>query len=189
VPVLATIPSTKRKRILPEEPKSMLAEAFRTARINLQYLNVNSARQVIGFTSSTSGEGKTFSAVNLATVIALSGKRTVIVDADMRRPRLAETMGVPEGQGLSTYLIGECTLDDMVRRSDVQGLDLITAGPIPPNPLELVELERMDQLFKTLRDRYDHVIVDASPMGLVSEYVILMRHVDITLYLVRQGVT
>ena len=189
VPVLATIPSTKRKRILPEEPKSMLAEAFRTARINLQYLNVNSARQVIGFTSSTSGEGKTFSAVNLATVIALSGKRTVIVDADMRRPRLAETMGVPEGQGLSTYLIGECTLDDMVRRSDVQGLDLITAGPIPPNPLELVELERMDQLFKTLRERYDHVIVDASPMGLVSEYVILMRHVDITLYLVRQGVT
>jgi capsular exopolysaccharide synthesis family protein len=189
IPVLATIPTTKRKRVMPEEPKSLLAESFRTARINLQYLNVQSGRQVIGFTSSTSGEGKTFSAVNLATVIALSGKRTVIMDADMRRPRLAETLGIPEGQGLSTYLIGECTIDDMVHRSDVQGLDVITSGPIPPNPLELVELDRMEQLFKELRNRYDHIIVDASPMGLVSEYVILMRHVDITLYLVRQGHT
>ncbi|MDQ3100467.1 MAG: polysaccharide biosynthesis tyrosine autokinase [Bacteroidota bacterium] len=189
IPVLATIPTSKRKRILPEEPKSLLAESFRTARINLQYLNVHSGRQVIGFTSSTSGEGKTFCAVNLATVIALSGKRTLIIDADMRRPRLAETMNVAEGQGLSTHLIGECTVDEMIRRSDVQGLDLVTAGPIPPNPLELVELERMEQLFKELRSRYDHIIVDASPMGLVSEYVILMRHVDITLYLVRQGFT
>ena len=189
IAVLASIPGTKRKRVLPEEPKSMLAEAFRTARINLQYLNVNSGRQVIGFTSSTSGEGKTFCAVNLATVIALSGKRTLLLDADMRRPRLAETMGVAEGQGLSTYLIGECTLEEAIRRSDVQGLDMITAGPIPPNPLELVELERMDQLFKELRGRYDHIIVDASPLGLVSEYVILLRHVDITLYLVRQGTT
>jgi capsular exopolysaccharide synthesis family protein len=189
IPVLATIPNSKRKRVMPEEPKSLLAESFRTARINLQYLNVHSGKQVIGFTSSTSGEGKTFCAVNLATVIALSGKRTLIMDADMRRPRLAETMGVQEGQGLSTYLIGECTLDEMIRRSDVQGLDLISAGPIPPNPLELVELEKMSMLFKELRDRYDHIIVDASPMGLVSEYVILMRHVDVTLYLVRQGHT
>jgi capsular exopolysaccharide synthesis family protein len=189
IPVLATIPTSKRKRVLPEEPKSRLAEAFRTARINLQYLNVHSGRQVIGFTSSTSGEGKTFCAVNLATVIALSGKRTLILDADMRRPRLAETMNVQEGQGLSTWLIGECTLDDMIRRSDVTGLDLITAGPIPPNPLELVELDRMEELFKELRSRYDNIIVDASPMGLVSEYVILMRHVDITLYLVRQRYT
>ena len=189
IPVLATVPSSKRKRILPEEPKSLLAESFRTARINLQYLNVHTGRQVIGFTSSTSGEGKTFCAVNMATVIALSGKRTLLLDADMRRPRLAETMNVAEGAGLSTHLIGECTIEEMIRRSDVQGLDLITAGPIPPNPLELVELDRMEQLFKELRSRYDHIVVDASPMGLVSEYVILMRHVDITLYLVRQGVT
>ncbi len=189
IPVLSTVPTSKRKRILPEEPKSLLAESFRTARINLQYLNVHSGKQVVGFTSSTSGEGKTFCAINMATVIALSGKRTLLLDADMRRPRLAETMNVTEGAGLSTHLIGECTIDEMIRRSDVQGLDLITAGPIPPNPLELVELERMELLFKELRSRYDHIVVDASPMGLVSEYVILMRHVDITLYVVRQGFT
>ncbi|MBK7083576.1 MAG: CpsD/CapB family tyrosine-protein kinase [Flavobacteriales bacterium] len=126
IPILATIPGSKRKRILPSEPKSLLAESFRTARINLQYLNANADRQVIGFTSSSSGEGKTFCAVNLATVLALSGKRTVIVDADMRRPRLGETLGLPEGPGLSTYLIGEAALEDVIVRTDIEGLDAIT---------------------------------------------------------------
>ncbi|MBK6626149.1 MAG: polysaccharide biosynthesis tyrosine autokinase [Flavobacteriales bacterium] len=189
IPVLATIPGGKRKRVLPNEPKSLLAESFRTARINLQYLNANAARQVIGFTSSTSGEGKTFCAVNLASVMAMSGQRTLIIDADMRRPRLEETLELKAGQGLSNYLIGECQLSDIIRRSDVEGLDVITAGPVPPNPLELVELPRMAELFQHLRGRYDQIIVDASPMGLVSEYVILARHIDVTLYVVRQNRT
>ncbi|MCB0791116.1 MAG: polysaccharide biosynthesis tyrosine autokinase [Flavobacteriales bacterium] len=189
LPVLTTIPNTKRKRITPDEPKSLLAESFRTARINLQYLNPGASREVVGLTSSTSGEGKTFCAVNLATVMALSGKRTVLIDADMRRPRVVETMGLADGPGLSTYLIEGCTLDEMVQRSDVPGLDVIGAGPIPPNPLELVETPQLAELFKRLRDRYDQIVVDASPMGLVSEFVILMRHIDVTLYVVRQGTT
>lgn len=189
IPVLTTIPGTKRKRILPDEPKSLLAESFRTARINMQYLNPNDQRQVVGFTSSTSGEGKTFCAVNLATVMALSGKRVVLVDADMRRPRVAETLEMKGGKGLSTYLIGECPLNQIIEPSDIPGLDVISAGPIPPNPLELVELPAMEALFRDLRSRYDHIVVDASPMGLVSEFVIIMRHVDLTLYVVRQGYT
>lgn len=189
IPVLATIPTAKRKRVLPDDPKSLLAESFRTARINLQYLNPTSDRQVVGFTSSTSGEGKTFCALNLATVMALSGKRVVVVDADMRRPKVGEYLELEEGKGLSNYLIGECRLDEVIRPTDISGLEVITAGPIPPNPLELVELPSMAQLFAKLRERYDHVLVDASPMGLVSEYVILMRHVDLSLYVVRQGYT
>ncbi|MEX1131747.1 MAG: polysaccharide biosynthesis tyrosine autokinase [Flavobacteriales bacterium] len=189
IPVLATIPGTKRKRVLPDEPKSLLAESFRTARINMQYLNSTAQRQVVGFTSSTSGEGKTFCALNLSTVMALSGKRVVLVDADMRRPRVAETLDMKGGKGLSTYLIGECALNDIVQKTDIPGLDVITAGPIPPNPLELVELPAMEALFRELRSQYDHVVVDASPMGLVSEFVIIMRHVDLTLYVVRQGYT
>jgi capsular exopolysaccharide synthesis family protein len=189
IPVLATIPNTKRKRILPDEPKSLLAESFRTTRINLQYLNPGALRQVVGITSSTSGEGKTFSAINLATVMALSGKRVLLIDADMRRPRVAETLELAQGVGLSTYLIGECRLEEMVQRTDVPGLDVVTAGPIPPNPLELVELPAMEELFKEVRSKYDHIVVDASPMGLVSEFVIIMRHVDLSLYVVRQGYT
>jgi capsular exopolysaccharide synthesis family protein len=189
LPILALIPTSKRKRILPDEPKSMLAESFRTARINLQYLNVSTQRQIIGFTSSSSGEGKTFCALNLATVMAISGKRTLLIDADMRRPRVASVLEMPEGPGLSTYLIGEASLDTIIKKTDVAGLDVIMAGPIPPNPLELVEHVRITELFAQLRGRYDQIIVDASPMGLVSEYVIIMRHVDVTLYVVRQGFT
>ncbi len=189
VPLLAMIPTSKRKRVLPEEPKSMLAESFRTARINLQYLNVGAQRQVIGFTSSMSGEGKTFCAVNMATIMALSGKRTLLIDADMRRPRVADALELGEGLGLSTYLIGETDVKGLVRATNIPGLEVITAGPIPPNPLELVEQDRLADLFRQMRGSYDHIIVDASPIGLVSEYVILMRHVDVTLYVARQGVT
>jgi capsular exopolysaccharide synthesis family protein len=189
LPVLAVIPGSKRKRITADEPKSLLAESFRTARINLQYLNPDAARQVVGFTSSTSGEGKTFCAVNTATVMAMSGKRTLLIDADMRRPRMAETMDLADGAGLSNYLIGECPLEQVIRRTDIPGLDVITAGPVPPNPLELVESPRMEELFRVLRGRYEHIVVDASPMGLVSEFKVLVQHVDITLYVVRQGYT
>ncbi len=189
LPVLAVIPSSKRKRISPDEPKSLLAESFRTARVNLQYLNANSARQVIGFTSSSSGEGKTFCAVNLATVMAQAGKRTLLIDADMRRPNVARMLELPEGQGLSTWLIGEASLDPLITRTDVLGLDVITAGPIPPNPLDLAESTRMAELINTVRGRYDQVIIDASPLGLVSEYVLLMQLVDVTLYVVREGKT
>lgn len=186
LPLLAMIPASKRKRISADEPKSMLAEAFRTVRINLQYLNADVPRQVIGFTSSSSGEGKTFCAVNLATVMALGGKKVVIVDADMRRPNVARTLGMDDSTGLSTWLIGEAGLDGIVRHTDVPGMDMISAGPIPPNPSELAESPRMTELMKSLRERYDHVIVDASPIGLVSEFVVLMGHLDVSLYVVRE---
>ena len=189
IPVLSTIPSSKRKRILPDEAKSLLAESFRTARINLQYLNPGQKKQAVGFTSSSSGEGKTFCAINMATVMAMSGKRTVLVDADMRRPRIAEYLQLPQGLGLSTYLIGECTLSDVLHKSDIPGMDVITSGPLPPNPLELAEQPRMTELFSELRQRYDMIIVDCSPLGLVSEFVVIMPHVDVSLYVVRQGHT
>lgn len=189
IPILSTIPSSKRKRILPEEAKSLLAESFRTARINLQYLNPGQRKQAVGFTSSSSGEGKTFCAINMATVMAMSGKRTVLIDADMRRPRVAEYLQLKPGPGLSTYLIGECTLQEALQKSDIAGLDVIAAGPLPPNPLELVEQPRLEQLFNELRERYDMIIVDCSPMGLVSEFVVVMRHVDVSLYVVREGFT
>jgi capsular exopolysaccharide synthesis family protein len=166
-----------------------LGESFRTARINLQYLNPNMLRQVIGITSSTSGEGKTFCAVNLATVMAMSNKRTLLMDADMRKPMVQTSLDLPDGKGLSTYLIGEAGVDEIIGRTDIKGLDVIIAGPIPPNPLELAESPRMGELLQQLRTRYDQIIIDASPMGIVSEFKVLVHHLDITLYVVRQGYT
>ncbi|MBS1937055.1 MAG: polysaccharide biosynthesis tyrosine autokinase [Bacteroidetes bacterium] len=189
IPVLSTVPMSKSERIKSMEDKSVLAEAFRTARINLHYLNSSMDRQLVGITSSTSGEGKTFCAVNLATVMALGSKRTVIVDADMRKPKVHERFGMELGTGLSTYLIGEAGIDQIIRRTDVPGLEVITAGLIPPNPLELFERPALAELFQQLRKRYDQIIVDASPMGVVSEFKILAQQLDLTLYVVRQGTT
>jgi capsular exopolysaccharide synthesis family protein len=189
IPVLSSIPTSKRKRILSGEDRNNLGESFRTARINLQYLNPNMLRQVIGITSSTSGEGKTFCAVNLATVMAMSNKRTLLMDADMRKPMVQTSLDLPDGKGLSTYLIGEAGVDEIIGRTDIKGLDVIIAGPIPPNPLELAESPRMGELLQQLRTRYDQIIIDASPMGIVSEFKVLVHHLDITLYVVRQGYT
>jgi capsular exopolysaccharide synthesis family protein len=189
IPVLSSVPTSKQQRIKLDEDRSVLAEGFRTARINLQYLNANMDRQVVGITSSTSGEGKTFCSVNLATVMALGNKRTLLLDADMRRPKVHERMGLELGNGLSTYLIGEAGVDAIIRKTDVPGLDVITAGPIPPNPLELFESPRLAELMQQLRQRYDQVVIDASPMGVVSEFKVLVHHLDVTLYVVRQGFT
>lgn len=191
IPVLASIVRTtkKSKRIHPDEPKTMLAESFRTARINLQYLNLGAKRKVIGVTSSTSGEGKTFCSTNLATVLAMSGKRTIIVDTDMRKPKVASTLGLKNDVGLSTYLVGEAQLNDIITPSEIEGLDVIPAGPIPPNPLDLLENPRLNEMMTILSDTYDQVIVDASPIGLVSEYFIVMSNVDITLYVARYNYT
>jgi len=189
VPLLSTTPASKQKRILPGDDRNALAESFRTARINLQYLNPNMSRQVVGITSSTSGEGKTFCAVNMATVMAMSNKRTLLIDADMRKPKVQERLGLHDGKGLSTYLIGEAGVHDIIGKTDIEGLDVIIAGPIPPNPLELAESPRMGELLQQLRKRYDQIIIDASPMGIVSEFKVLVHHLDITLYVVRQGYT
>lgn len=189
IPVLSTIPATKQLRITKEDDRSALAESFRTIRINLQYLNPDINRQVVGFTSSTSGEGKTFCAVNLATVMAMGNKRTVLIDADMRRPRVHERLGLDASVGLSTYLIRETSIDQMIQKTDIPGLDAITAGPIPPNPLELFESPLLGELVQQLRGRYDQIVIDASPMGVVSEFKILLHHLDLTLYVVRQEVT
>jgi capsular exopolysaccharide synthesis family protein len=189
IPVLSTIPKSKIKRISVEDNRSILAEGFRTARINMQFLNADMPRQVIGLTSSTSGEGKTFCSANLATVMALGNKRTLLVDADMRRPQVHDRFGMELGQGFSTLLTGEVSLTDVVRPSDIPGLDVITAGPLPPNPLELFESPRLVELIKEMRGRYDQIIFDASPMGVVSEFKVLVQHLDLTLYVVRQGLT
>lgn len=189
ITVLSTVPVAKQVRISPEEGRSALAESFRTIRINLQYLNPNMARQVVGITSSTSGEGKTFCAVNLATVMALGNKRTLLIDADLRKPKVHERFNIEQGVGLSTYLIGESGLDQLIRKTDIPGLDVITSGPIPPNPLELFESPLVGELFNQLRSRYDQIVVDASPMGVVSEFKVLMHHLDLALYVVRQGFT
>ncbi len=173
-----------------EKPKSALAESFRALRSSLQFLykkqNISGAKTVM-LTSSVSGEGKTFCSINIATVFALSEKKTVIVGFDLRKPKIFEDFNVSNDIGVVNYLIGEKGMDDIVIKTHVPFLDVITSGPIPPNPSELIMGETMDEFMAELKKRYEYIILDTPPVGLVTDAIELSQYADITLYITRQN--
>lgn len=168
---------------------SPVGESFRSLRVNMQYLTLGKEVRVIGFTSSRESEGKTFCSVNLAASMAHSRKKTVLIDADMRRPKVASYFQMEVDKGLSSYLIGDSSLQDVIVETGIKGFDVITAGPIPPNPLDLIGQPRMGELITELKKMYDVVIIDSPPIGYVSEYIILMRYTDANIYVVRSEYT
>jgi capsular exopolysaccharide synthesis family protein len=169
--------------------KSVLGESFRSLRVNLQYLTLGKENNVIGITSSKESEGKTFCSSNLAVAMAQSGRRTIIIDADLRRPRVAAAFQLKNDKGLSSYLIGNCTVAEIINTTNVKGLDVITSGPIPPNPLDLIGLPKMEALINGLKQVYNTIIIDSSPIGYVSEYIILMKYTNANIYVVRSNYT
>lgn len=172
-----------------ERPKSVISETFRTVRANVQFINPNKHVQVIAVTSTISGEGKTFCSINLASVFSLSGKKTLILGSDLRKPKIFNDFNVVNDIGLSTYLIGKASLDDVVQQTEFDNLDLITSGPIPPNPAELLESATMKELITELRTRYETIIIDTPPIGLVSDAVFCLQLADAGIFVLRQGYT
>ncbi|AKD03921.1 polysaccharide biosynthesis tyrosine autokinase [Pontibacter korlensis] len=169
--------------------RSAIAESFRSIRINLQYLMADSNFKVIGVTSSISGEGKTFCSVNLSSEMAMSGKRVVLIESDMRKPTFSKYFPVAESVGLSSFLTQGLPLEEVVQKTTMENLDIIPCGPIPDNALHLLELPKMQQLLTMLKDQYDYVVIDTPPIGYVSEYFVLMRHMDVNLYVVKHKYT
>jgi hypothetical protein len=154
--ILGMIPKYKKdipisQLLIDKNPKSLIAESFRTIRTNLQFVDNRPGAKVIAITSTISGEGKTFVAINLAGIISYSGKRVIILDLDMRKPKIHLGFGVENISGMSTLLIDKDTLENCVRHSSLEGLDFITAGPIPPNPSELIISPRMLELVEELK--------------------------------------
>lgn len=191
IPILGFIAQGDRaiKVISPETSSSLLAESFRAVRVNLQYLNSSVDQRIIGVTSSMQGEGKTFCAMNLSVVLAQSGKRTLLVDVDLRRPQVAARMGLNNNRGISTYLMGRNSLDEIVQATRIENLDIIASGPKYDNPLDLMGSPRMGALINELRDDYDYIILDTPPLVLASDYLILMQYIDYNMYVVRHGHT
>ena len=175
-----------------EKPKSALSEAFRGIRSSLQFLykkkQLDGAKTLM-ITSSISGEGKTFCSINIATVFALSEKKTVIIGLDLRKPRLAEEFNLINPNGVVNYLIKQKTLAEIVNKTQIPYLDVILSGPIPPNPSELIISEAMSELIEELKEKYDYIILDTPPVGLVSDAIELVQFSDVTLYVVRQNYT
>lgn len=175
-----------------EKPKSALAESFRAIRSSLQFLykKQNTAGpKTLMVTSSISGEGKTFCSINIATVFALSEKKTVIVGVDLRKPKIFDDFKVENDLGVVNYLIGQKSIDEVIQKTHIPHLDVIACGPIPPNPSELLISEAMDEFVAELKLRYDYIILDTPPVGLVADAVELAKYADVTLYIMRQNYT
>jgi capsular exopolysaccharide synthesis family protein len=170
-------------------PKSAIAESFRALRSNLGFFLQSNEPSVILVTSSISGEGKTFTSINLASVFALTGKRTLIIGADMRKPRIFEDFGLSNEHGLSTYLAGLVSFESVVQSTQFENLFLISGGPVPPNPSELMLTVRMEELIRNARAHFDMVIIDSPPLAIVADALSLINYADHTIFLVRQDYT
>ncbi|PZX55856.1 GumC family protein [Algoriphagus chordae] len=176
-------------KVVLDFPKSAVAESFRSLRSAITYLASGKNTKKILVTSSVSGEGKTFTSLNLASAMALGSKKTVVVGGDLRRPKLASYFGESDRIGLSTYLIGKVDAKDIVLPSSHENLWFVPSGIIPPNPAELLQTPKLTEFIEYLESQFDVVIFDTPPMGLVSETIDLMRLFDINLYVVRQNYT
>lgn len=188
VPMLATVGhNTRPELVIPvvERPSSMLAESFRGLRTNLQYLLREPHQKVVSITSMVSGEGKTFVSLNLAAILAMMGKKVLVMGLDLRKPKMQEDLGYVADKGISTYLIGQHEAADIIVRTTTDNLTFVPTGAIPPNPAELIETERMSQLFEWARQNYDYVVVDTPPIGVVADAQLLARYSDANLFVVR----
>lgn len=169
---------------------SALSEQFRALRTNIQFLLPDKNDKTIMLTSSMSGEGKSFIAINLASTFAISGKKVVLMELDLRKPKISKNLGLSNSIGLSSYAVGQSEIKDIIQPSGFEdNLFVISSGPVPPNPAELIMLQRIDELFAYLRENFDYIIIDTAPAGLVTDALLLNRFANATLYVVRQGYT
>lgn len=176
--------------IVNKTSRSMIAEQFRIIRSNLQYVLPKVEKPIILVTSSVSGEGKSFVSINMAAVLALTGKKTIILEFDIRKPKVLSGLKLKKGAGVSNYLLGKAELSDLiVQVPEQENLYVLPCGPIPPNPSELLLDPKITQMFEWLRERFDAIFIDTAPVGMVSDAMTLSQFADATLYLVRQGHT
>jgi capsular exopolysaccharide synthesis family protein len=172
-----------------DNPKSSAAECCRSIRTNILFMSPDRPPRKLLVTSASPQEGKTTVAISLAVVMAQSGSRVVLVDSDMRRPRIHTAFGIENEEGLSTAILGARKIEELVRPTQVPGLDILPCGPIPPNPAELIHSERFKEVVGQLERLYDKVVFDSPPVIAVTDPVILSRYVDGVVMVVKSLVT
>ena len=191
-PIMGEIGHSYSEKVLiaNKTSRSMVAEQFRIIRSNLQYVLNKTEKPVILVTSSFSGEGKSFVSTNIGAVIALASKKTIILEFDIRKPKVLSGLGMSKRAGISNFLVGKAELKDViVPVAEHENLYVLPCGPIPPNPSELLLDAKVEEMFNWLRQNFDAIIVDTAPVGMVGDAMTLGKFADCTLYLVRQGHT
>ncbi len=169
-----------------EKPKSIFAESIRGIRTNINFVLQGQKNKFVCVTSSVSGEGKTFCTINLAASLTLLGHKVLVVGCDLRRPKIHLSFkNIGNNMGLTTYLIQKHTLEEVIKATEYPNLFVLPAGPVPPNPAELLQSDRFKSFLQMIRTEYDYVFFDTAPVGLVSDSFPLMAAADINLYILR----
>lgn len=180
----------KEALVVTHTNRKVVAEQFRILRSNLQYVLNHVSKPVVLITSSFSGEGKSFISTNVGAVMAVAGKKTIILEFDIRKPKILSHLNLPKRPGLTNYLLGKVALEDLpLPVPGSENLFVLPCGPIPPNPAELLLDPKLNELFDYLKKNFDVVIMDTAPVGMVSDAMTLSKYADCTLYIVRQGHT
>jgi capsular exopolysaccharide synthesis family protein len=199
LPFLGMVPSIMESeldaaKVSPElyiarNPNSTIAECCRVVRTNILFSSPDKPLKTMLVTSSNPSEGKTMTVVNLGIVMAQSGHRTLLVDTDMRRPRLHRSFGVPNQTGISTVTVGKSTIEEAIKRTDVPNLDVLPCGPVPPNPSELLHTDRFAAVLADCAKRYDRIILDSPPTSAVTDPAVLGNLADAVVLVVKAAET
>lgn len=171
------------------DTKSPIAESFRALRSNLSYFVGNKPNAVFVVTSSISGEGKTFTSLNLASILSLSLRKTLLVGADLRKPKLSSEFQLRNDVGLSSYLAGINSFEEVVQQTSFESLYVVAGGPVPPNPSELLMGDRLNQFIVSAKAEFDYIVIDTAPMSLVTDSYSLFDFADHIIFVVRQKYT
>jgi capsular exopolysaccharide synthesis family protein len=178
-------PQGKPELIVHDQPTSGVAEAARALRTNILFMSPDRQFRTLLVTSAAPSEGKTTVACCIAIAMAQAGRRVALFDCDMRRPRVHRVFGKTNEVGITTALIAPETIDEIIRPTQVPNLSVITTGPIPPNPAEILHSEAFSTLLKSLSQRFDHIVIDSPPVAPVTDAAILSTRVDATILVVR----
>jgi tyrosine-protein kinase Etk/Wzc len=190
-PVLGYVSHNDYKTEIPvvSNPGSTLAESFRSIRTALKYYKNGTDTLIISVTSTISSEGKTFTSVNLAAIIAMLGKKVLLVGLDLRKPRIHKVFSIGNGDGMSSFLSGNCDYSSIIKETTIENLYYAPSGPIPPNPAELMETEYMKEFFEKAKKEFDYIIIDTPPIAVVTDALLLAPFVDLNIFIVRQRYT
>jgi len=175
--------------IISNDPHSPILEAFKMIRTNIEFSAIDKTIRVLNVTSAGQGEGKSTVLVNLSIAFAMIGRRVLLIDADLRRPYIHRLLGLSNRRGVTNALLSHEDYHDYVQPTKFDNLSVLTAGPIPPNPAELLMSDSMGRLIEATQQDYDMVFIDCPPVGVITDAAIISRKVDGTIFVVRSGVT
>jgi tyrosine-protein kinase Etk/Wzc len=190
-PIVGFVSHNRLKTELPviENPGSTISESFRAVRTNLKYFVKDIKSPVISVSSTITAEGKTFFSANLAVIMAMAGKKVLLMGLDLRKPRIHRILGTDNETGISSFLIGEAKLEDILKKTETENLWYAPAGPVPPNPAELIDSDKMIELIKLAKDRFDYIIIDTPPAAIVTDALLVSALTDLYIFVVRQRYT